>query len=275
MTGSFVAVGKLTIKTIANTFLKREAVQSSELKEAERLFLKKDTNLGVNWYRRQGDHIKLSLVNAVNGFHDWYCYFEHVEALENGRIKDTFDEVALITKHEAEEIFGNAIRDNELKNLNQCLEKFKINTDLRIRHFMAQIAHESCGLKWMQELASGWAYDISNNPGLARELGNHNRGDGPKFKGAGPIQLTGGDNYRALANFTGDRKIAEIGCRYVAVHYPFVASGFWWDQLNQINEVCDSGASCRYVSRRVNGKDPANGLADRERYFRKACAVIR
>ena len=275
VTTSFVAVGKLTIKAIKDTFLKREPVQSAELKEAEKLFIKIGAELGINWYRRQGDHVKVSLINAVNGYHDWFLYFDHIEALENGKVKDTFDDVSLISKHEAEEIFGNAIRDNELKDLNKCLQNFQINTDLRIQHFMAQIAHESAGLKWMKELASGWAYDISNNPKLATELGNFRHGDGPLYKGAGPIQLTGGKNYRGLAAFTGDNKIIERGCNYVATYYPFTAAGFWWDKLNHMNTLCDRGATCREVSARVNGRDPANGLADRERYYKRACAVIK
>jgi hypothetical protein len=36
----------------------------------------------------------------------------------------------------------------------------------------------------------------------------------------------------------------------------------------------DQGASCRQVSAKVNGRDPANGLADREAYFARAVAAI-
>lgn len=41
-----------------------------------------------------------------------------------------------------------------------------------------------------------------------------------------------------------------------------------------MNELCDRGASVRQVSARVNGRDPANGLASRERYYRRCVDVI-
>ncbi len=41
-----------------------------------------------------------------------------------------------------------------------------------------------------------------------------------------------------------------------------------------MNDFCDIGATCRQVSARVNGRDPANGLADRERYYRRCLDII-
>ncbi len=41
-----------------------------------------------------------------------------------------------------------------------------------------------------------------------------------------------------------------------------------------MNALVDSGASCRKISARVNGRDPANGLAERDLYYTKACKVI-
>lgn len=264
---SYVATGRLTLLATCNTLLKRQPVQSSDLAEKELFFVVANHELAINWYKRCGSHVKVSLDEPVKGFHDWYSYFEHVEALEDGRVKDTFDETLLITKHQAEAIFGNTIRDNELKDLNHCLSKFQIDTDARVRHFMAQIAHESGGLKWMQELASGAAYEGR------RDLGNTRPGDGRRYKGAGCIQLTGRANYQAFADHIQDPRVME-GCGYVSMLYPFTSAGFWWHN-NKMNALVDGGASCRRISARVNGLDPANGLADREMYYKRACAAIR
>jgi putative chitinase len=174
---------------------------------------------------------------------------------------------ALISAAQCEAIFGRAVSPEQLADLNSCLQRFEITTFERIAHFLAQIGHESGGLQYMKEIASGRNYE--GRP----DLGNTEPGDGPRFKGAGVIRLTGRYNYQEFSEFIGDPRVME-GCDYVASKYPFTSAGFWW-RINAINRQVDSGASCRQISARVNGRDPANGLDDRERYFRKAVAVLR
>jgi putative chitinase len=126
---------------------------------------------------------------------------------------------------------------------------------------MAQVAHESGGLRWLKELATGDDYEWRT------DLGNTQPGDGRKFKGSGAIQLTGRANYQAFANYIKDPKVME-GCDYVAEKYPFLSSGYWWIQ-NKMNELCDrSDVTVEMVTRRVNGG--VNGLADRIKYYEKA-----
>lgn len=173
---------------------------------------------------------------------------------------------SLITADQCKAIFGRAITDKQLSDFNDCLDRFDIDTPARIRHFIAQIAHESGGLKWLKELASGKAYEGR------RDLGNTLPGDGPRFKGAGVIQLTGRFNYEQFAKSINDMRVME-GCDYVASNYPFTSAGFWWNN-NHMNSLVDSGATCRQVSKRVNGRDPANGLKEREDYFAVAVKVI-
>ena len=173
----------------------------------------------------------------------------------------------LVSEYEAETVFGRQITLNQLADLNNCLNRFDIITPVRIRHFMAQIAHESGGLQWFCEIASGAAYEGRE------DLGNTQPGWGKLYKGAGPIQLTGRKNYEALAHYLKDDRVIEEGCLYVATHLGFTASGFWWD-MNKINQMCDRGASCRQISARVNGRDPANHLKERERFYLIACKVI-
>ncbi|MBN8561050.1 MAG: hypothetical protein J0L70_11035 [Leptolyngbya sp. UWPOB_LEPTO1] len=171
-----------------------------------------------------------------------------------------------VTQAQAEAVFGNSISNAQLVDLNSCLQQFDITTPDRIRHFMAQIAHESGGLRWLQECADGWEYEFR------RALGNVYPRDGPRFKGAGALQLTGRSNYQQFADCIGDPRVME-GVDYVAAIYPFTSAGFWW-QNNNMNRFIDLGATCRQVSAKVNGKDPANGLEDRERCYALACSAI-
>jgi len=172
----------------------------------------------------------------------------------------------LVTLAQAAAVFTRSPSASQLADLNACLTRFNINTPARIRHFLAQVAHESGGLRWMLELASGDAYEGR------QDLGNTRAGDGRRFKGAGAIQLTGRYNYQRFADYIKDPDVMD-GAAYVSVRYPFTSAGFWW-HLNAINAFVDQGASCRQVSVKVNGRDPANGLADREAYFARAVAVI-
>lgn len=170
----------------------------------------------------------------------------------------------LLTKSQAEAIYGNSVQDCQLKDLNDCLNRFQINTPLRMRHFLSQTAHESGGLKWLKELASGQQYEGRKN------LGNIHPGDGSKYKGAGVIQLTGRSNYQAFSTFINDPKVMD-GVDYVSTTYPFSSAGFWW-QNNNMNALCDRAPSVEQVTRRVNGG--INGLADRIAYYQKACKLI-
>lgn len=178
--------------------------------------------------------------------------------------KDLPGSKILVTEAQAKAIYLYPIADNLLKDLNHCLNLFQITTPARMRHFLSQTAYESGGLRWVKELGDG-----SNYEGR-RDLGNIYPGDGPRYKGAGVLQLTGRANYQAFANFFKDPKIMQ-GCDYVASTYPFSSAGFWW-MNNHMNALCDSGASVEQVTKRVNGG--YNGLADREAYYQKACSVI-
>jgi putative chitinase len=171
----------------------------------------------------------------------------------------------MISKATAEHIFGTEIRENELEDLNRCLATFEINRPQRKRHFMAQIAHESGGLRWLKELATGDDYEGRT------DLGNTQPGDGRKFKGSGAIQLTGRANYQGFSDYIKDPKVME-GCDYVADKYPFSSAGFWWNN-NDMNALCDrASVTVRDVTLRVNGG--TNGLDDRIQYYEKACEVI-
>lgn len=156
------------------------------------------------------------------------------------------------------------ITEAVIKDLNDCLKTFQINTPSRMRHFISQISHESGAGKWMKEIASGDAYEGR------KDLGNTQPGDGRKYKGGGFIQLTGRANYQAFANFMNDPRIME-GVDYVASKYPATSAGFWWKNAN-MNALCDKNPSVEEVTRRVNGG--YNGIEDRRYYYKRCCDTI-
>ena len=154
------------------------------------------------------------------------------------------------------ECSAELIKDYEIDEMNSCLAKYEITTAPRIRHFLSQTAHESGGGRYKKELASGEAYNNRS------DLGNGPT-DGPLYKGAGYIQLTGKYNYSRLSEYLNDPKVMD-GVDYVAENLPFTSAGYWWED-NSMNELIDSGADVLAVTKRVNGG--TNGLADREHYY--------
>lgn len=59
-------------------------------------------------------------------------------------------------------------------------------------YLLGQLLHESADFKYMEEIASGSKYEGR------KDLGNIKKGDGKRFKGRGPIQVTGRSNYTKI-----------------------------------------------------------------------------
>lgn len=127
-----------------------------------------------------------------------------------------------------------------------------MDSALRLAHFMAQLGHESGSFRYMEEIASGQAYE-----GRA-DLGNTQPGDGRRYKGRGPIQITGRANYRRFGRIIGiDIESApELAAHpSIGLH---LALAYWRDRgLNDLADRDDIEA----ITRRINGG--TNGLADR------------
>ncbi len=147
--------------------------------------------------------------------------------------------------------------------LNRAMSEAKINTRQRKAMFLAQLAHESVQLRFFEEIASGREYEGR------RDLGNTHPGDGVRYKGRGPIQLTGRSNYRAAGRALGlplerNPKMAaqaSVGFR--------TAAWFWTSR--GLNRLADQG-NFREVTRRINGG--FNGLSSRQAYYRRALSVL-
>jgi predicted chitinase/uncharacterized membrane protein YeaQ/YmgE (transglycosylase-associated protein family) len=263
------------IKATIKTYLKRQPIDSSQLGENEKKEVPAGQEYKVLEYSEEIDgHC---LVELDYGAGTWYIWSDHWHLPWQKSSKDNslssvsasesiqHQGVNLVTRQQAESVYGRKMSDQQFNDLNSCLQRFEINTVPRIRHFLSQTAHESGGLQWMEEIASGSAYEGR------RDLGNVSPGDGRKYKGAGVIQLTGRHNYQKFADFIRDQKVMQ-GHSYVAQVYPFTSAGFWWKN-NNMNALCDRGGTVKQVTKKVNGG--YNGLADRQRYYDKACQVIK
>lgn len=157
-------------------------------------------------------------------------------------------------------------KDYNLNDLNNCLKKFEINTPRRICHFISQCSHESACGRYKCELGDGSKYENR------KDLGNVKKGDGPKYKGGGYIQLTGRSNYQKFADYMNDQKIMD-GHKYVADNYPWSSAGFWWFN-NKMNNLCDKDeTTVKIVTKRVNGG--YNSLEEREKYYNKALEIFK
>ncbi len=164
-----------------------------------------------------------------------------------------------VTKEQLVRFGWMKVTDAMVADLNSSLDLYDITTYDRIAHFMSQTAHESGLGNYTKEIASGAAYEGR------MDLGNTQSGDGPRFKGAGYIQLTGRMNYQAFANAIGDPRVME-GVDYVSVTYPWSSAGFWWSKAG-MNRFIDDGYSVEQVTRAVNGG--YNGLNHRKEMFER------
>lgn len=84
-----------------------------------------------------------------------------------------------------------------------------LSTVDRLSRFLGQIGHESNGLRWVAELWGPTAQQSRYEPvtGLSVRLGNTSAGDGRRYSGHGPIQVTGRYNHARVR----DRLRARLG----------------------------------------------------------------
>ncbi len=132
--------------------------------------------------------------------------------------------------------------------------EFGITTQLRGAAFLAQVLHESGRLQFFEELASGEAYEGR------RDLGNTQPGDGRRFKGRGPIQLTGRSNYRWASQELGIDLVSNPG-RASEHKIGWRIAGLFW-RSRGLNGLADAG-DFQQITRRINGG--FNRDADRRR----------
>lgn len=181
------------------------------------------------------------------------------------------------------------VPDSVLLEIPGVMEKFAINTTLRLAHFLAQCSHESGGFKALNEnlnyskdgllktfpkyftakLAESYARkpDLIGSRIYANRMGNGDEKshEGFNFHGRGYIQLTGKENYTAFGKAINEDVVTHPNL--VAEKYPLLSAA-WFFSKNGINAISDKGATdvvVESVTRRVNGG--TIGLDDRKAKF--------
>lgn len=133
-----------------------------------------------------------------------------------------------------------------------------MDSPLRLAHFLAQLIHESGSFRYMEEIASGAAYEGR------RDLGNTQTGDGKRFKGRGPLQITGRANYRRYGAKIGidlERHPEIAATPSIGLH---IALEYW--KANGLNTFADAD-NVLAITKAINGG--TNGLADRNAHLVK------
>lgn len=155
--------------------------------------------------------------------------------------------------------------------VNKAMAEASINTPLRQAMFLAQVAHESDQLKYVSEVWGPTLQQRRYDPPdpLASRLGNTAVGDGYKYRGAGPFQLTGKANYKKYGAKLG----LDLENHPELAHEPAngfrIAAAYWID--HGLNELADAG-NFKEITRRINGG--YNGLEQREHLYEVAKRVL-
>lgn len=174
--------------------------------------------------------------------------------------------------------------------LDAAMREFKIDSELRAAAFLAQMAHESAGLtRWTENLnysATGlmntWPRRFPTpaaaqhyhrqpekiaNKVYANRMGNGSEasGDGWRYRGRGPGQLTGRENYTKMAQRLGVDLVANPDL----VATPAVGfrsfGAFWMD--HGLNPLADLG-QMRKITLAINGG--LLGLDERQELYEVA-----
>ena len=158
-----------------------------------------------------------------------------------------------------------------LPALNRTMQVYTIHNRLRAAAFLGQLAHESGEFRFMEEIWGPTAQQLRYEPPstLATKLGNTQRGDGKRYKGRGPIQVTGRANYKRYGDLLGLDLVGQPELAATPGVGLSVAGMFWkTNGLNALAELQDY----REITRRINGG--YNGWEERLRYYELAKKVL-
>lgn len=183
-----------------------------------------------------------------------------------------------------------------IEALNTQLPRYKINTPLRMAHFIAQVAHESGSFKHhcedlsysakalrcvfskyfdCDEMAERYARKPQEIANLvyANRMGNGDTvsGDGWRYRGRGLIKLTGRENYANCAAFI-DYDCVENPDLLLNDPQVAVAAACWYWHSRKLNDVAD-----RDDLKRITGKisSGCHGLESRKGFYERARQVLR
>lgn len=182
------------------------------------------------------------------------------------------------------------VPDTVIAQIPDVMEKFKIDTAVKLSHFLAQCGHESGGFKVVNENLNYGAKGLLGifkkyfptedkaklyerkpekiaNLVYGGRMGNgpEASGEGWKFRGRGYIQLTGKANYTEFDKVVAENIIENPDL--VATKYPLLSAA-WFFHKNCLGKCTDaSDAAVTAVTKCVNGG--TIGLPDRLKHFKE------
>ena len=187
------------------------------------------------------------------------------------------------------------VPDNVIAQIPDVIAKFKIDTAVKLSHFLAQCGHESGGFKVVNENLNYGAKGLNTifkkyfpteekaklyerkpekiaNLVYGNRMGNGPEisGEGYKFRGRGYIQLTGKANYTEFDKVVTENIVENPDL--VATKYPLLSAA-WFFHKNCLGKCVDaSDASVLAVTKCVNGG--TIGLEDRKKHFKEYYALL-
>lgn len=202
-----------------------------------------------------------------------------------------------LTNEQFKALFPSA-SPSVLEPLNRAMARFGVTSKVRKAAFLAQIGHESAGLTRFEEnlnytaqgLAKTWpnrfadggkpnalAMALARKPAAiasvvyANRMGNgpEASGDGWKYRGRGPIQITGREMYVAAGAGIG-APLSQEPELLLDPEYGCAAAGWFWS-VKGCNELADTGQFVA-ITKKINGG--TNGLDDRRARWAKAKDVL-
>lgn len=165
---------------------------------------------------------------------------------------------------------------NWLPHIERTLDAYEISTPARAAAFLAQIGHESAGLRFTTEIWNPAQVEAQGRYEGRADLGNTQPGDGFKFRGHGLIQVTGRANHAAAR----DRLRVKFGPhvpdfeaephRLAEPEWAALSAGDYWHR-HGLNALADESNFLR-ITKKINGG--TNGYADRLARYETALAVL-
>lgn len=171
------------------------------------------------------------------------------------------------------EVMGSTLPDGGYSKyaaaFNQAMRDAGVTTVERAAMWVAQLGHESVGLKYLTEIADGRAYEGR------RDLGNTRSGDGPRFRGRGAIQITGRANYTNLSKWAHGKGLVPTPTFFVdqpeqlaSEKNAFTGAVWYWTVARpHLNTLADK-RDLEGATRAINGG--TNGINDRRRRYERA-----
>jgi putative chitinase len=202
----------------------------------------------------------------------------------------------LVSFEQLNEFFENTdeeIIQQYVEYLNDVMSFYEINNKQRIAMFLAQVGHESGGLRTIKENLNYSADRLkvifpkyfrgvntapfAKNPQkianrvYASRMGNSDEasGDGYRYCGRGLIQLTGKSNYQAFATDM-NMSLEEATAWLADPEGACWSAGWFWDS-RELNPYADKG-DVLTVTKKINGG--TIGLEDRKSHYEAALEIF-